>query len=921
MRVLHWVLCFALGLSLTLCASADTPPGPAGSIEPHSRLESIRHRLPDFKRQLDDLRGKGQDISYPLVTYTVLDHFTGYALEELGILAPSGWGLTAVNGAAASSVPVHDAHTGQWAIKIANRTPQQPNVYGMLESQDVIALKAGQPYTLSLWSRSQDPGGASMTLNAAWTARLPIAGTGGQWKRFSQTFTPSPADVAFKPRVLAESVGEFVIDDVCLVEGTTAEQGPNLISNGSFEVSWNQQRVSRELPDMEEMTNRLGSQLSRAEAGQLTFPQVPRWDGSQRPSIEGSSFVGPARMGPDGAIVRRPIFFVGYGHFDQVRQDIENFPAYGINIVQHAEFGPSAVYPSENQTDDSAITRLSDELDRAARAGVAVDWLLSPHLVPEWLFAKYPALRKPRADFFPFSVYAPQPRELLRRFAHEVVARIKDKPALLSICLSNEPINCEEPDALSTAAWRQWLKTRHGDIATLNARWGTTYAGFDQVPQPNPLNRSAEPRPGGAWCDFCRWNDEYFADFHRMLADAVHEVAPQIPVHIKVTTPHLYQASEARTGDDAGLFGRFTQINGNDSINLWSFDSRASHSIERGDSEFAQGWRENAIGYEFERSTHDAPVFNSENHLIFDREPRYVPSAHVRAALWMGAVHGQSATTLWVWQREKSNPQGDFAGDIIERPSCAEAVGIVCHDLNRAAPQITALQNAPPDVLILQSNTAAVWDGARYDAAFLKTFTALSFTGLKIGFLAESELEQNAVLAAPLLIVPDNLHLSDKAFAALASFKGKVIFASADAGDLLSRNEYDQPRAARLPQGAMLAPLELPKTWQALLPLLRARLLQAGVTPAVQVLGPGGTLQSSVQWQLARTPGGLVVNLYNAGHDTTTVTISPSAAATDLLTGETLPSGAGIRLASMEVRLLVMADQSPSSQPGVHMAR
>jgi hypothetical protein len=908
MRVSAWFLSCALGLSSTQIAYAAIPTSQAGSTEPDAKLQAIRHQLPDFKRQLDDLRGKGQDISYPLVTYTVLDHFTSYALEELGIVVPSGWGLTSVNGAGASSVPVHDAHTGQWAIKIANRTPQQPNVYGMLESQDVIALKAGQPYTLSLWSKSQNPGGASMTLNAAWTLRLPIAGTGGQWKRFGQTFTPSPADVAFKPRVLIESVGEFVIDDVCLVEGATAEQGRNLITNGSFEFSWNEQRVSRELPDMEEMTDRLARQLTQAEAARLTFPTVPRWDGSQRPSIEGPSFVGLVRIGDKGVAVRRPIFFVGYGHFDQVRQDIDHFPGYGINIVQHAEFGPIAVYPSENQTDDSAITRLSEELDRAAKAGLAVDWLLSPHYVPEWLIAKYPALRKPRADFFPFSVYAPQPRDLIRRFVHEVVARIKDKPALLSICLSNEPINCEEPDALSTAAWRQWLKTRHGDITTLNSRWGTTYASFDQIPQPNPLNRSAEPRPGGAWCDFCRWNDEYFADFHRMLADAVHEVAPRIPVHIKVTTPHLWQASEARTGDDAGLFGRFTQINGNDSINLWSFDPPASHSIERGDSEFAQGWRENAIGYELERSTHDAPVFNSENHLIFDREPRYVPPAHVRAALWMGAIHGQSATTLWVWQREKSNPQGDFAGDFIERPSCAEAVGIVCHDLNRAAPQITALQNAPPDVLILQSMTAAVWDGARYDSAFLKTYTALSFTGVKIGFLAESELERDAVLTAPLLIVPDNLHLSDKAFAALASFKGKVIFASADAGDLLSRNEYDRPSAGRLPQGAMLAPLELPKTWQALLPLLRTRLMQAGVMPTVQVLGPGGTPQSGVQWQLARTPQGLVVNLYNAGHDTSTITISPSAPATDRLTGETLPSGAGIRLASMEVRLLVVAD-------------
>ena len=52
------------------------------------RLQAIRHRLPDWKRQLDDLKAGGQDVSYPLVTYTVLDHFTAYALEELDTILP-----------------------------------------------------------------------------------------------------------------------------------------------------------------------------------------------------------------------------------------------------------------------------------------------------------------------------------------------------------------------------------------------------------------------------------------------------------------------------------------------------------------------------------------------------------------------------------------------------------------------------------------------------------------------------------------------------------------------------------------------------------------------------------------------------------------------------------------------------------------
>src|SRR5205085_11467223 len=139
------------------------------------------------------------------------------------------------------------------------------------------------------------------------------------------------------------------------------------------------------------------------------------------------------------------------------------------------------------------------------------------------------------------------------------------------------------------------------------------------------------------------------------------------------TTWMLYRSETVQSGDDATLFGGITDINGNDSVNLYGFNERKGNLIERGTEDFAQGWRENALGYDLQRSAHDAPVFNSENHPIFDRETRYVPAEHIRACYWQGAIHGQSATTTWVWEREKSNPGGDFAGDMMERPACAEA--------------------------------------------------------------------------------------------------------------------------------------------------------------------------------------------------------------------------------------------------------
>ena len=74
------------------------------------------------------------------------------------------------------------------------------------------------------------------------------------------------------------------------------------------------------------------------------------------------------------------------------------------------------------------------------------------------------------------------------------------------------------------------------------------------------------------------------------------------------------------------------------------------------------------------------------------------------------------------------------------------------HDLNRAAVEVTALQQAPPQVAILQSPTAAVWDNGAYNDCLNKLYTALSFTGLKIGFAPERGLEGGQLSArAPAL--------------------------------------------------------------------------------------------------------------------------------------------------------------------------
>jgi hypothetical protein len=652
------------------------------------------------------------------------------------------------------------------------------------------------------------------------------------------------------------------------------------------------QRAAEQLSDLEPMAPRLGRQLKEALAGRRWFAAVPRWTGTSRPQVKGSSFLAPVRLA-GGEIRQRPVFFTGYGHFGQVVSDMEKWPAYGTNIIQ-IEFGPSSVFPAEDKVSDAPMKAMLETLDRAKRSGVAVCLLISPHYFPEWAKAKWPHLRKRREGFLQYCLHAPEGQELLRRYVAAAIAPLKGHPALHSICLSNEPVNEEEPCEAAGAQWHAWLKDRHGDVARLNERYGAKFASLADVPLPSPSQAGAS-RP--LWMDFIRFNQEFFASWHKMLADAVHAAAPGLPVHAKAMTWTMLSATDVKYGVDATLFGRFSNINGNDSVNFYDFE----------DGEFAQGWTLNAMALDLQRSVLDAPVFNTENHVIADRDTRRVPAEHVRAALWQAAVHGQSATTVWVWERT-FDPKSDLAASIMHRPACAEAVGLVSYDLNRAADELTALQRAPPQLLLLQSTTASVWDMEQYSDCLNKLYTALSFTGLKIGFVTERQLESGEIPGAPILFVPGIAHLSSAAAAGLQEFKGRIVFVGDR--DLLTHDEYGRARhslisAERIPFGHRSTARDLHAP-------VMAKLSLWGIRPTVDLQGADGKPVWGVEWRTASSPQGLIVNLCNYRKMPATAELildGRVAAAQDVLSGD--QTDGKLTLAPLESKLLCVPRALP----------
>ena len=80
----------------------------------------------------------------------------------------------------------------------------------------------------------------------------------------------------------------------------------------------------------------------------------------------------------------------------------------------------------------------------------------------------------------------------------------------------------------SLAGMREWLKERYGNLAALNAQWGTSFASWDSV-VPMTTAEAMKRSDGNysAWADFKEWMDEAFARALALGAQAVRAADPR----------------------------------------------------------------------------------------------------------------------------------------------------------------------------------------------------------------------------------------------------------------------------------------------------------------------------------------------------------------------------------------------------------
>jgi beta-galactosidase len=232
-------------------------------------------------------------------------------------------------------------------------------------------------------------------------------------------------------------------------------------------------------------------------------------------------------------------------------EDMSLMREAGVNFVSVGIFSWALLEPREGEYD---FGWLDDLLDLLHRNGIAVDLATPTASPPAWFFAAYPEARVVTRDgttlgFGSRGMASPSSsayRAAAARIASALAKRYADHPAVVMWHVHNEygaPVG-EDYSAAAEAAFREWLRERHGTLEALNAAWGTTFWGqaygdWAHVGAPDATPSVANP---AQQLDFARFTDHQLRACYIAERDAICEHARQ-----PITTN--FMANECPTTD------------------------------------------------------------------------------------------------------------------------------------------------------------------------------------------------------------------------------------------------------------------------------------------------------------------------------------------------------------------------------------
>ena len=212
---------------------------------------------------------------------------------------------------------------------------------------------------------------------------------------------------------------------------------------------------------------------------------------------------------------------------EQWERDITNIKRFGFEFIHVGEFAWAFMEPEEGKFDFAWLDRV---VELAGKQGLKVVMCTPTPTPPIWLVQKHPEVLMVddagRTMVHGTRQHATWSSEVYRSYVAKVVTALGrhfgNNPNVWGWQLDNELSHYGKNydySEVSQQKFRQWLKSKYGQIDNLNRDWGTSfwsqrYQNFDQIRMPNEREYVAQFNPH-AMLDLQRWFAAEAADYLR----------------------------------------------------------------------------------------------------------------------------------------------------------------------------------------------------------------------------------------------------------------------------------------------------------------------------------------------------------------------------------------------------------------------
>lgn len=521
---------------------------------------------------------------------------------------------------------------------------------------------------------------------------------------------------------------------------------------------------------------------------------------------------------------------------------------------------------------------------------------------PKWALAKDPNFTVGERNYTAYDIDNPLARTIQANLLKGTVPLMARKNySALGYLLTNEPHwftakgvwATGEVSEFTKAKFRDWLKTKHQNIAVLNKLWASNFTSFDDVKITIPIDKNLQGQP--IWYDWVTFNSVRVTEWFNFLKTNINKYDADAKVHIKVIPKHWTENARDHGLDMEDLV-ELSGVIGNDA----GAEQSLMWGKEDWQDKYVFHWRELAMSYDFFKSVSPDKInYNSEAHFLSTVKFRdlYLKPDYARAVYWMAYTSGMNAAQTWYWCRNadgsvQSKVDKGYPGSVMQQPRILSEVTTTVMDLNRYSEEIAAFQNVKKPIRIFYSKTSAINKKEHMDDVF-SIYEGLSFDGVPLGFVTPKIIATQNNKDWGTILVSQTPFVTINEFNALQKYLnngGTLIMDS----ESLTKDQYGKPLNQTLKAGK--GKLMMANSLADMKAKAYEVLATQNLLPELNITETNSSGRKTCIWKTIKTKDGkIILSLINVGLNDASLKLALKGASngvvcTDLLTGTTVSS-------------------------------